>query len=285
MEKTTSHIRNRLNSNLLRHVENLRIVADTCRETNRDLWTVIQAGGNSDLNSDTKAVDFITEGQAQSQIYAGLAFGTKAFYWACWEDGWNNPQTNMVNSAGEKTPSYYSVKSANEKLKEISPVYMKYSNTDAAFFGSTEELTNIPYNYIKDGRETDPAETFDFMAHDDNKLDQETFTDITVTREDAIILAGSFVKNEGDGAAMMFANISIFSAYGNLEDEYESHYNTKVHFKVSVPDAKVYIYHTEYTAELKPNEDGVYTFSLMNTQGAFVTVHSEPETIEEPTEK
>ena len=285
INKNSSHGRNSINALLLRHVENLRIVANVCRETERDVWTVIQGGASSYLNSDTKAVDYLSKGQAQTQIYTCLAFGSQAFYWACWEDGWNNPQTNMVNSKGERTESYYSVKAANEKLNELSPVYMKYKNTDTAFFGNTEELTDLSYGYIKDKRETEPAETFDFMAHDDNTLDQDTFTDITVTRKDAIILAGSFIKNSGEGSAMMFANVSDFCAYGNLDDEFENHYNTKVQFKVSVPDAKVYIYHTEYTAELKPNEEGVYTFSLMNTQGAFVTVHSEPETVEEQTEK
>lgn len=282
-DKSTSHGRNDINAMLLCHAENLRIVADICRETNRDVWTVIQAGARSYKNNITPQ-DFISEGQAFTQIYAGMVFGAKAFYWACWEDGWQNAQTNMVNSAGERTESYYSVKSANEKLEELSPIYMKYTNTDAAFFGSTEELTGMSYIYIYDD-DDNPEETHDFMAHDDNVLDQNTFTDITVTRDDAIILAGSFVKNSGEGSAMMFANVSQFNAYGNMDDELENHYATKIQFKVSVPDAKVYIYHTDFTAELLPNEDGVYSFDLMNTQGAFVTVHSEPEIVDETAEK
>lgn len=287
-KEANSHAKNMVNSKLLCHVENLRIVTDICRKTDRDVWTVIQAGASSYKNSDKLVVDYLTPGQAQTQIYAGMVFGAKAFYWACWEDGWNDAQTNMVNSAGERTESYYSVKSANEKLEELSPIYMKYTNTDAAFFGSLNELTDLSDIYIQDSREIDNkenAESFDFMAHDDNVLDQNTFTDITVTRDDAIILAGSFVKNSGEGSAMMFSNVSDFCAYGNMDDEFENHYETKIRFKVSVPDAKVYIYHTDFTAELLPNEDGVYSFDLMNTQGAFVTVHSEPEIVDETAEK
>ena len=251
LNKNTSNGRNLINGQMLIHVENLRIVADICRKTNRDVWTVIQAGA----------------------IYTGLTFGTKAFYWACWQDGWNDPNTNMVNSAGERTESYYSVQTANAKLKELSPVYMKYTNTDTAFFGDTNQITNPPYYTIK----SSDADVYDFIANDGNVLDQDTFKDITVTRDDAIILAGSFVKNVGDGTAMMFANVSDFVAYEVIESIHTHQYETKIQFKITVPNAKVYIYHTDYTAELVPNDDGVYSFELMNTQGAFVTVNSEPE--------
>lgn len=274
--KDTSHGQNMINWKLLSHVENLRIAANACRDEGTDLWTVIQAGANSSVN-DSFTQDYLSEGQALTQIYAGLAFGTKAFYWACWEDGWNDPQTNMVNSAGERTQSYYSVKTANEKLKELSPVYMKYTNTDAAFFGDTDQLTDLPYIYLVANTKSNPEELFDFMSYDDNKLDQNVFTNIEVERDDAIILAGSFVKNNGgNGAAMMFTNVSEFGAYGNFDKNiYENTYNTKITFKVNVPNAKVYIYHTDYTLELIPDEYGVYSFDLMNTQGAFVTVFEE----------
>ena len=273
LNKNTSNGRNLINGQMLIHVENLRIVADICRKTNRDVWTVIQAGANSDKNSDSQTTHFITEDQALLQIYTGLTFGTKAFYWACWQDGWNDPNTNMVNSAGERTESYYSVQTANAKLKELSPVYMKYTNTDTAFFGDTNQITNPPYYTIK----SSDADVYDFIANDGNVLDQDTFKDITVTRDDAIILAGSFVKNVGDGTAMMFANVSDFVAYEVIESIHTHQYETKIQFKITVPNAKVYIYHTDYTAELVPNDDGVYSFELMNTQGAFVTVNSEPE--------
>ena len=280
LDKTTTHGRNMINWRLLSHVENLRIAANACRDEGIDLWTVIQAGANSYLN-DHITQDYITKGQTLSQIYAGMTFGTKAFFWACWEDGWNDAQTNMVNSAGEKTPSYYSVQYANEKLKELSPVYMKYTNTDAAFFGDTDQLTNLSYIYLVANDDSNPEELFDFMSYDDNKLDQNVFTNINVTRDDAIILAGSFVKNSGDGSAMMFANVSDFGAYGNFDGNiYENTYNTEITFKVNTPNAKVYIYHTDYTSELVPDENGVYSFELMNTQGAFVTVHSEQMTEE-----
>ncbi|MBQ2916214.1 MAG: hypothetical protein IJE51_05420 [Clostridia bacterium] len=273
LNKNSTHGRNMINRQLLCHVENLRIVADICRETDRDVWTVIQSGGNSDKNNDSQVTHYINEDQALLQIYTGLTFGTKAFYWACWQDGWNDPNTNMINSAGERTESYYSVKAANAKLEELSPVYMKYTNTDTAFFGDTDQITNLPDYVIADS----DADVYDFIANDGNVLDQDTFKDITVTRDDAIILAGSFVKNTGDGTAMMFANVSDFVAYKTNDSFYTHKYETKIQFKITVPNAKVYIYHTDYTTELIPNDDGVYTFELNNTQGAFVTVHSEPE--------
>lgn len=252
---------------MLRHVENLRIVANACKEKGIDMWTVMQAGTYSDEKG-----DYITVAQLNSQLYTSLAFGSQVINWACWESGWFDANSNMIDSAGNRTPAYYNVQEVNANIKALSPVYMRYINTDAAFVGNQDA--------VKQRNTMDGTDDLNFIKNDGNVFEQDMFQDIEVVCDGAVILAGSFVKRDGNGEAILFSNVTNF--YGREDHFLNSDVNTEtvITFKLKDADKKVVIYYPEVAYEMKPDANGVYRFSLENTDGVFITAEPITETAE-----
>ncbi len=251
---------------MLRHVENLRIVAEACREKGIDMYTVMQAGAYS-----YKDLDYITVKQLNSQLYTALAFGSQLINWACWESGWFDPNTNMIDYAGNRTPAYYNVQQVNSNIKALSPVYMRYYNTDAAFVGNPDAIV-VPNVYCGE-------DSLNFLKKDGNVFEQDMFRNISVKSNSSKILAGSFTKIEGEGDAILFSNVTEF--FG--EDEiYHSEIvtATEISFTLKDADRKVVIYYPELAYVMEPDENGVYRFSLENTDGVFITAEPITETAE-----
>lgn len=243
---------------MLRHVENLRIVANACREKGIDMWTVMQAGTYSD-----EAGDYITVAQLNAQLYTSLAFGSQVINWACWESGWFDANSNMIDSAGNRTPAYYNVQEVNANIKALSPVYMRYINTDTAFVGNRDA--------VRQRNTMDRTDDLNFIKNDGNVLDQDMFQDIEVVCDGAVILAGSFVKRGGNGEAILFSNVTNF--YGREDIFLNSDVNTEtvITFTLKDADRKVIIYYPEVSYVMEPDADGTYRFSLENTDGVFIT--------------
>ena len=243
---------------MLRHVENLRIVANACREKGIDMWTVMQAGTYSDEEN-----DYITVAQLNSQLYTSLAFGSQVINWACWESGWFDANSNMINSNGERNPVYYNVKEVNANIKALSPAYMKYINTDTAFVGNTDAVRQ--HNTI------DGTDDLNFIKNDGNVLEQDMFQNIKVESDSAVILAGAFTKRDGNGEAILFSNVTNF--YGREDFILNSDVNTEtvITFKLKDPNSRVVIYYPEVAYVMEPNANGVYRLSLENTDGVFIT--------------
>ena len=248
---------------LMRHVENLRIVADACREKGIDLWTVMQAGAFSNVKN-----DYLTIAQLNTQLYTSLAFGSKVINWACWESGWFNSNSNMINSDGERTPVYYNVQEVNANIKDLSPVYMKYTNTDAAFVGNTAHLEGK--RYVSD------ADNLNFFETDGNVFEQDMFRNIQVSTKDSTVLAGSFVKNKGKGEAILFTNVSAFLGEDDVWNKKKIDSEEIISFTLRKKSYRVVIYYPEKAYVMEPDENGVYSFSLKNAEGVFVT--AEPRT-------
>ena len=251
---------------LFRHLENLRIVANACRETGRDMWTVIQANALSDIPLDYLSVD-----QLNVQVYTALAFGSQVINWACWENGWYDYDTNMITGSGERTPVYYRVAEVNKNIKNLSPVYMRYENTDAAILGNTDFINRIEISMSND--------KIDFVKNDGNVLEQEMFQNIKIAGEESKIITGSFVKRNGDGDAILFANTTDFFAKDAITRS-EIVNSIEITFTLKDADRKVVIYYPELAYVMEPDENGVYRFSLENTDGVFITAEPVAKTAE-----
>ena len=106
--------------------ENLRIVADRCRETGRDMWIVLQ------VNS-LWPEKWVTLPQLRHQAYTALAFGARAINWACWTAGWWSNQ--VLDDQGKPTEQYGKLCVMNRELHALSDRYMKYRNISTHFLG------------------------------------------------------------------------------------------------------------------------------------------------------
>lgn len=105
---------------------NLRIVADACRDTGRDMWVTVQ------VNSlDPKA--WVTLNQLRFQAFSALAYGARSITWACYTAGWWDNQ--VVDKEGNKTQQYEKLKEVNAELHTIGKQYMKYTRNTTVCVG------------------------------------------------------------------------------------------------------------------------------------------------------
>lgn len=117
--------------------DNLRIVADACRNTGRSMWIVLQ------VNSYQPEV-FVSENELRFQAYTAMAFGAEVITWACWTAGWWSNQ--VLDNKGEKTEQYDKLKTVNTEIHALSEMYMKYRRTQTHFvgFADTPWLDGMP---------------------------------------------------------------------------------------------------------------------------------------------
>ena len=106
--------------------ENLRIVANKCRETGRDLWIVLQVNSN-------RPEEWMTLSQLRHQAYTALAFGARSINWACWTAGWWHNQ--VLDDAGRPTRQYAKMCIMNRELHALGERYMRYQNQSTHFLG------------------------------------------------------------------------------------------------------------------------------------------------------
>ena len=106
--------------------ENLRIVANKCRETGRDLWIVLQVNSN-------RPSEWISLAQLRHQAYTAMAFGAKSVNWACWTAGWWHNQ--VLDEAGRPTRQYARICVMNRELHAMGEAYMRYQNRSTHFVG------------------------------------------------------------------------------------------------------------------------------------------------------
>ena len=114
--------------------ENLRVVADACRDTGRDMWIVLQVNSN-------RPEEWMSENQLRFQAYSAMAFGTQAVIWACWTAGWWHNQ--VLDDKGEKTEQYEKLKTVNHELIPLAKTYMKYRRTSTHFVGFGENHPDL----------------------------------------------------------------------------------------------------------------------------------------------
>ena len=121
---------------------NLRIVADACLQTGRDMWITCQ------VNSlDPKA--WVSLGQLRFQAFSSFAFGAQCFTWACYTAGWWDNQ--VVDKEGNKTQQYDKLKTVNAEIHRIGKRYMEYTRktTTGVGFEGTDLLKGTGVDNVK----------------------------------------------------------------------------------------------------------------------------------------
>lgn len=123
-------------------LRNLDILAEACRETNRDLWVITQAAGDEiDGEGSMRYCD--TPEDIRWQAFVSLAFGAKAIIHACYDSGWWDRGSHLIDGAGNRTDTYYAAKTVNFELKAFADVYGKYNNQGAFMHNGLMSRANI----------------------------------------------------------------------------------------------------------------------------------------------
>lgn len=111
-------------------LRNLDVLAEACRETNRDLWVITQAAGLTKDGETENKRWCDEESDISQQLYASLAFGSKAIIHALYgQQGWWDTDSHMIGSDGKPTDTYYAVSKVNGYLKDFSDIYGDYKYT------------------------------------------------------------------------------------------------------------------------------------------------------------
>ena len=111
------------------YVRNLDILAEACRETNRDLWVITQAAGETKNGlADSEKPRYCDEkSDISQQAYACLSFGAKAIIHGLFSNmGWWDVDSHMIGSSGEPTETYYAAQQVDFDLKAFSAIYGQY---------------------------------------------------------------------------------------------------------------------------------------------------------------
>ena len=112
--------------NVTKHYENLRVVADACRNTGRSMWIVLQVNSN-------KPAEWMSENNLRFQAYTSMAFGAENIIWACYTAGWWHNQ--VLDAEGNKTEQYDKLKKINAEIRTLADEYMKYRRVSTHFVG------------------------------------------------------------------------------------------------------------------------------------------------------
>ncbi len=110
---------------------NLDVLAEACRETNRDLWIITQASGETKYGErggrNPRYCDEISD--ISQQCYACLAFGVKAIIHAQFAArGWWDPEhSHMIDIDGNTTETYDAVKTVDGYLANFAEAYGRYT--------------------------------------------------------------------------------------------------------------------------------------------------------------
>ena len=216
-------------------LRNLDILAEACRATGRDLWVVTQAAGNTiEEHGGMRHCDTVEDQRWQN--YVTLAFGAKAIIYACFYTGWWDGDSHMIDNNGQRTPTYYAVKQANEELAPFAEVYGNYENHGA-----------VMYNRLNpDAAGAKLALT---------KVDKD-YQPCVVTA--APVLAGCFTEKDGDGSVYVFTNM------------YEPQTGKSAKLTATFPGAEsITLYRKGEVTEIAGNR---LSLELENREGVFVTV-------------
>lgn len=218
--------------------ENLRIVANACRESGRSLWIVLQVNSN-------RPELWITENQLRHQAYSAMAFGAENIIWACWTAGWWHNQ--VLDDKGEKTEQYEKLKAVNAELHDFSELYMSYRGVSTAFIGFGGN------KLFADKVKQKPVEILDVGAF------QKVHTEASRS-----VVAGHMVSREISASEAMF-----FCDAEDPDDKKPTSY--KIFFTVGdtrVPKAC----RNGKPVEVKREDDGEYSVEMRSCGGILVTI-------------
>ncbi len=221
-------------SSVPRHYENLRIVADACLRTGRQMWIVLQVNSRDEAK-------WICENELRFQAYTAMTFGAENIIWACYTAGWWHNQ--VVDANGNKTEQYDKLTKINKELHTIGAEYMRYRRVSTHFVGfeNSEFMTNVQQKSV------DTLSTGVFQS---------------VHAEGKPLLVGEMVSRTNDGSFALWLCAA--------DDPYdrENHAYT-VH--ISVQEGIQLIAYTGHgKLPIARAEDGTYTLTMHSNEGVLL---------------
>jgi len=128
--------------NVTKHYENLRVVAEACQKTGRDLWIVLQ------VNS-SREKEWMSENNLRFQAFSSMAFGAENIIWACYTAGWWHNQ--VLDKDGNKTEQYDKLKKVNREIHTIAEEYMRFRRVSIHFVGyaGNEDMEQVKQEPIE----------------------------------------------------------------------------------------------------------------------------------------
>lgn len=214
--------------------DNLRIVADACRESDRSMWIVLQ------VNSHRPEV-WVSENELRFQAYTAMAFGAENIIWACYTAGWWHNQ--VLDGNGEKTEQYDKLKKVNSEIRTLADSYMKYRRVLTSFVG----FEGTPW-----------LEGLDIKTCD--ALDNGAFSEVCLT-DGAPLVVGEMVARDGGKGAALF----VCAADDPYDEAPAMH---EIRFKTA--GRKVVVTGTEGNIPVRKDKEGYYSFSLASSAGALI---------------
>ena len=218
-----------------RHYDNLRVVADACRNTGRSMWIVLQVNSH-DPNL------WMSENHLRFQAYTSMAFGAENITWACYTAGWWCNQ--VLDAEGNKTQQYDKLKKINAEIRTMADEYMKYRRVSTHFVGfeGHPDMRSVKQPAIA-------------------SLNTGVFFDVK-SDNGAPILVGEMVNRHGDGPVALMVCAA--------DDPYEKdpkEYN--VTFRA--PDRCVRALGGNGYKTVTDLGDGLYAVSLKSSEGVLIT--------------
>lgn len=216
---------------------NLKVVADACRRTGRDLWVGPQA------NSRVKCPP-ITENHLRYQAFSAMAFGAVDLTWACWTLGWWD--NNLMETNGTLTCQYPKLKTVNAEVRTLAEHYMKLRNVATHFVGFADEKEGLAQYEIVPVRSVSASGVTDLAAADGSSL----VVGEMVARDPASAVRGLFVYGANDCA-----------------DE-----RRETHVVTFVAKGKVRAFGPNGPVDVKSEAGGRYSFDLADNSAVLVLV-------------
>ena len=111
-------------------LRNLDILGEACRETNRDLWVIVQMPGQ--IGTETVYPRYCDNpADIRWQAFVTLSFGAKTVIYPCYDGGWWDFDSHAIDADGNRTKSYYAIQEVNSELHSFAKAYGDYTNEGA----------------------------------------------------------------------------------------------------------------------------------------------------------
>ena len=221
--------------NVTQHYENLRIVADACRNTGRSMWIILQ------VNSVDPNV-WMSENNLRFQAFTSMAFGAENITWGCYTAGWWHNQ--VLDKEGNKTQQYDKLRKVNAEIRTIAGEYMKYRRVSTHFVG--------------------------FEGHEDMKavgqaavasLSTGIFLDVKADNG-APLVVGEMVNRANDGSVALM----VCAADDPHEKEPKEY-----HVTFRAPDRSVRALGGDGYRTVTDLGDGLYSVAIKSNEGILIT--------------
>ena len=105
-------------------MRNLDILSEACRNTNKDLWVITQAAG--EVKGPARYCDRPED--IRWQMYTSLAFGAKAVIHGCYDSGWFERASHLIDADGNRTDTYYAVQTVDNEVAPFKELYADFDH-------------------------------------------------------------------------------------------------------------------------------------------------------------